>query len=130
MTDRGSMMSKIFSGLKKELWELRVKHGLAQIHNCSQEECQTYSAMLKNGEPLPEGVTQYSEVFSDQPSQFNETYETDLTAEEKREYLLLKQASDIKIIKFCAIFFTVVTIVSLVCSFISIASISTIGRFL
>ncbi len=63
MTDRGSMMSKIFSGLKKELWELRVKHGLAQIHNCSQEECQTYSAMLKNGEPLPEGVTQYSEGF-------------------------------------------------------------------
>lgn len=80
---------------------------------CTDEENERYAAMLKNGQPLPEGVRATIDNLNKKVFCIK-TLKTDLTEEEQKQYILLKLMVDIQSMKNCMIFFTVLTIISLI----------------
>jgi len=114
-------MAKNIFDLKRELRQLRYENDFLQMIDCSKEDCKKYQQMLKNGEKLPEGVFQYTSQELGETNSFYTIYETDLTEEEKSEYILLRQNlmfNDIRTIKNCVLFFTILAVISLVLGFI------------
>lgn len=91
---------------------------------CSKAENKQYQQILKKGSILPNGVYAYVDEFDvASTKEFYPVYETDLSQQEILEYLTYKKLDFIRTIKNCIVFFTVLTVISLILSFfIAIAS--------
>ena len=113
-------MAKYITNIKKILKDFYFEELLLQKINCSREDNKKYKKMLKNGEPLPNGVFEYKDGIdeTDGMGTFYTIYKPDLTQEEKLEYILFKQMSMIRTIKSCVVFFTIVTVISMIITFL------------
>lgn len=109
------------NSIRKELENLYVENNILQQINCSKEENGKYNQMLKEGGELPEGVFEYNE--SAQTGIFYTVADQGLTHEERLEYIALKQLQVNKTIKNCVLFFTVLTIISIIVAFIGLRNI-------
>ena len=97
--------------IKKELKELKLAFGFATTKPCTQEENQAFKGVPKK--ELPEGV-----AYNDYEDVFVKYEETEISAEDKKEFYRLKQLSYLKSIKNSLKFFVVLTIISLIVSLI------------
>ena len=109
--------------LRDELRSYKFEFDLLQKIPCSKQENKKYEQLLKDNGVLPEGVYTYI-GDNDEPSktEFYTIYETDLTESEIAEYLTYKKLSLIKTIKNCVMFFTVLTIASMIIYFLIMAN--------
>lgn len=101
---------KAFDSLYQEL--LR-KYGCSSLEPCSEDENQKFSEALANNSPLPADIIK-SET---QPGLFLRKVSLPDYAEAK-EAFYLGALKDIKTIKSCVLFFTVLAVISLVGSLI------------
>ena len=102
------------TAIKRDLNQLRVAMGFARWENCSDEENKAYSEMLKKGEQLPDGIEQRIDGSGFKTDTFYSLKDTGLSDTEKQEYIMYKQLQNIKTIKGCVVFFTVLTVISLI----------------
>lgn len=101
-----------------DLKNLKESLGLREKVSCTLEENEAYAELLKNGQPLPEGVEQDDPNDKPEYASFHVPQETTLSREELAEYISLKQLKLLTTVKNCVVFFTVLTILSLVGSLI------------
>ena len=106
--------------LTKELEELKRKLGVLEEVDCSDSETEEYRKMLQAGMPLPEGVLRRNPDSSVEFAMFYTVKKTELSGEEMAEYLQYKQLCTLITVKKCVVFFTVLTIISLICSAIAV----------
>ena len=112
-------MAKERFDIKAELQQLRFDMEFLQKIDCSKEENRTYLKMIKNGETLPDGIYQYKDATTGEyVESFYTIYDTQLTDAEKQEYIQYKELLHIKTIKNCVVFFTVLTVISLIATVI------------
>ena len=113
-------MAKSKINLIKELNDLQYELQLLQKIDCSKEENKKFKELLKQGQDLPNGVYRYKTETGEELAQFYTIHKpTELSSEERMEYILLKQFQQIKTIKNCVLFFTVLTVISLVITFLA-----------
>lgn len=106
--------------LKDRLNSYKYEFDLLQKVECSKEECAKYKEMVENNQPLPEGVHRYTYENGEVSHElFYTVYKPDLSDAEINEYLTYKQLGYIKTIKNCVVFFTVLTVISLVLGFLA-----------
>lgn len=112
-------MAKKITNIKEVLNDLYFDALLLQKIDCSREDNKKYKQMLKNGEALPNGVFEYKGGIDETEGlgTFYTIYKPDLTQEEKLEYILFKQMSMISTIKSCVVFFTAITVISMIITF-------------
>ena len=108
------MQSEI-NDLKEQLTQYRIDSGLIQRIQCSKEDRKAYKKLLKSGGKLPDGVFQSDE----DPEMFYIIYKADLSKDEWNEYLSYRKIQLLKIIKDCAVFFVILTVIAMVFAFIS-----------
>ena len=112
-------MNELRPNSRGRLNALRLKEEMLIQTFCSEEENRAYAAMLERGEPLPAGVYQEEDIWGEgRADSFYPVLDGGLTEAEAREYLLLRQLAQLRVIKGCVIFFTVLTALSLVGAFI------------
>ena len=104
--------------LTKELEQLKYKLGILQEVDCTYEEDEKYREMLQENKPLPDGILCRNPEGSAEYASFYKVERTTLSEDELAEYLQYKQLKSIITIKNCVVFFTVLTIISLVCGLI------------
>lgn len=99
--------------LRDQLRTMKIEEGFLNEIPCTTAENVNYRKMLDEGRPLPDGVYEYE---SDGPSVrcFYMIEEPELTEREFNELATLKQLKLLTTIKKCVVFFTVLTIISLV----------------
>ena len=102
--------------LKEILMSYRKENGTLSQIRVADEEQELYRKMSEMGEALPEGVyegkNEYGKYFYRVPNI------EDLTKEEWVEMVLHCQLKSINTIKGCVIFFTVLTVISLILTLI------------
>lgn len=103
---------------KQELSTLRQKFGIRQSVLCSQEENEKYAALLKEKKPLPSGVRKYQSDDSDE-AEFYTVYAPELSKDELEELLTYKKLNYLRTIKNCIVFFTVLTVISIIILLVS-----------
>lgn len=106
-------MAKEKINLRNELREYKFDFDLLQKIPCSKEENQSYAKLIKDGQPLPNGVYRYKDGDGKETDSFYTVYESDLTPEETAQFLTLKKLRMLKTIKNCVVFFTVLTVISI-----------------
>ena len=104
--------------LTTELEQLKYELGILQEVDCSYEENEKYRNLLQKNEPLPNGILRRNSDVSVEYASFYKVERTALSKDELAEYLEYKQLKSIITIKKCVVFFTVLTVISLVCSLI------------
>ena len=108
--------------LRDELNSYKFAYDVMQKIPCSKAENKQYQQILKEGGILPDGVYAYDEFGVASTTEFYTVYETDLSQREILEYLTYKKLDFIRTIKNCIVFFTVLTLISLIISlFIAMA---------
>lgn len=108
-------MAKEPLNLRRDLDGYRYEFNLLQRIPCSKEENIRYQKLLKEGGALPEGVHPYTYdngVVSE--TAFYTVYQSELTEDEKREYIALRQLSMMRTIRNCILFFTALAVISLI----------------
>lgn len=100
--------------IRKKLHSYKLDYGLIEKTPYSEEENRKYIAMLMEGQSLPKGVFRNSNGEVDENDEFYAVYEPELTQEEINEYLTFKKLELLKTIRNCAVFFTVLTIISII----------------
>ena len=100
--------------LRSLLENYRYEHSVLQKEYCTPQEMKEYSALIKEGEPLPEGIYQYKSDDGTPLDSFYRIHKTDLSREELAEYFMYKNAKCLNTIKNCAVFFTSLTVISLI----------------
>ncbi len=114
-------MANYIIDLRKELIRHRYQINLLQRISCAKIENKKYKALLKKGEKLPDGVYQYFDSETGEPTNsFYTIYDagSELSEDEKHEYIQYKMMEYIRTIKNCVVFFTVLTVVSLILTLI------------
>ena len=106
-------MAKQKIDLRDELRSYKFEFDVLQKIPCTKQENKEYAKLLKEGASLPEGVFAYTYEGEASPTEFYTVYEPDLTEAEIREYLAYDQASSIRTIKNCVIFFTIIAVIIL-----------------
>lgn len=102
------------NNIKDILKSYKFDFNLLQQIPCSDSDNKMYKKMLKDGQQLPKGVFHYKNAAGVEINEFYTIYEPDLTQDEINEYLTYKKLSFIKTIKNCAVFFTTLTVISLI----------------
>ena len=117
-------MAKEKVKLRDVLNSYKFAYDVMQKIPCSKAENKQYQQILKEGGVLPDGVYAYiDELGVASTTEFHTVYETDLSQQEILEYLTYKKLDFIRTIKNCVVFFTVLTVISLIISlFIAMAS--------
>lgn len=107
--------------LRNSLKDLRHEFHIAERRPCSEEETQKYTQFIKEGQSLPENITASKEygMGGEVIYHFYISDQSDLSHEELYEYIMLKQLQNIRTIKNCVVFFTALSIISLLISLIS-----------
>ena len=98
---------RAMSELKSELKERQIKLGLIPKIYCDRDETVTFNNLVVKKQPLPKGV------WSDDTGYFR-CGEPDLSEDEIRQLLLLRQIQYLYTIKNCAIYLVVLSIVVLI----------------
>lgn len=112
-------MAKDFVDLRRELNQMQFDLNFLQKTDCSNSENQKYLNDQKNGEPLPKNVIQYrSTSTGEYLNEFYTVKDSGLTEDEKHLYMELKKLEHIKTIKNCVLFFTVITVIGLIATFL------------
>ena len=110
-------MAKQKIDIRQELRSYKYEFDLLQKIPCTPAENKAYLELLKSGQSLPEGVFRYM-YENTELDEFYTIYQPELTADEIAEYLTYKKLHMLRTIKNCAVFFVVLTIVSMVLGFI------------
>lgn len=103
---------------KKELTELRDQYALIEVRDCTPEETEEYKEVYeKDVSKLPPEII----VDEIQDDYYKRSYKfrrrinrTDITFEERIEYLQLKQTEHLNSIRNMVLFFVILTCISLV----------------
>lgn len=98
---------------RENFTKLQEESGLRKKVICNAQESKEYEKLEKSNMPLPEGVYK----LEGWDGSYYRIAKTDLTEEEMRDYLFLKQlqqTENIRIIKNCVLFFTVAYIISMI----------------
>lgn len=111
---------------KDMLRESRFEYGILKDVPCSEKDNQKYQKMLEKGEKLPDGVCQYKNAATGEfIGEFYTVIDQHFSDSEKQEYLKYVELSykkeelrHIETIKNCVVFFTVLTVISLLISFL------------
>jgi hypothetical protein len=107
----------------KQLYALKMENGMAHKEKCSEEENQIYLQMVKQKQELPNDIWRESDKDGVLLNKFYRVVFEEITKEEFEEYCLLKQSQmldNLGTIKKCVVFFTVLTVISLVLAGISV----------
>lgn len=107
-------MAKEKLDLRNILQQRRFDMNFLQKIDCNEKENKTYREMLKNGDSLPNGVHQYKDSAGGYSGYFYTVWDSDLTDAEIMEYIQYHEFLHIKTIKNCAVFFVILTIISLI----------------
>lgn len=107
-------MAKEKIDLRRELLAYKEQFNLIQKIPCTKEENKLYSQLIRSGKPLPQNVVKYEYPVSMDYDEFYTVYIPDVSAAEIQEYLTYKQLALLNTIKNCVMFFTILTIISLV----------------
>lgn len=108
---------------REEFEQLKNDLGLQQEIDCTHEENVAYRKLLKNNEPLPEGILCRNPNGSPEYAAFYRIEKAALSKDELSEYLQCEQLKSIITIRKCVVFFTVLTVISLVCGVIAALSV-------
>ena len=96
--------------VKRRFRDLMIKNGFAKRVNCSKEENAELAGLLREGLPLPDEIYR----SDDSTDYVFWRYEPLGVPEEQIELMLkLRMAHDLRIIKGCVIFFTVLAAIGL-----------------
>ena len=98
------------SKLDEKLLQLKYDCGFCVEVDCSEEENQAYLELLKQKKKLPIDVVQRN----DNLNKFFRVVPMDISHEELQEYCLLNQTKNLNTIKNCVVFFTILTVISLI----------------
>lgn len=96
--------------LRKEYDNLKEELGMVYFDYCDEEENNRCAELVHDNKPLPEGVKH----ASDMDFRFYREVASDMTEAEIKQYLLMKQTSYLKTIKNCTLFFTILTVISVI----------------
>ncbi|MHB8962966.1 MAG: hypothetical protein ACYC5K_07400 [Saccharofermentanales bacterium] len=111
------------SKLADELQELRFDLGVIQRAKCSEEETQHFKKLKKEGTPLPQDVFYNSGGDGAlDPEYYYREVSSNLSEKEISELFLYRQTSYLKSIKNSAIFFVVLTTISMILTLIILFS--------
>ena len=104
--------------IRQKLHQYKNNFGIIKTLPCyakANKECQQ---ILKNGGSLPKNF--YPIVYDDKtpPTTFYKVVESDLSDAEIQEYLTYRKLDYIKTIKNCVVFFTILTVLSVIVSII------------
>lgn len=105
------------SAFKKDLTDLRSKYSLLKYRDCTPEENEKYRQIFKTDiDSLPPNIVVKSTYDNNNGLEYifrhNEN-RTDITLEERIEYLQLKQTEHLNSIRKMLLFFVVLTCISL-----------------
>mgnify|MGYP006976137685 CR=1 FL=1 len=103
-------MSKI---TMSDLEMLQNQVGLFSAKQFDNKKRKEYESIFVNGGTLPPNIIRRKHPLNGDV-QYYEIEKTDLTEEEQKQYMFLKLMSDVQSMKNCMIFFTVITIISLI----------------
>ena len=96
--------------------ELKYESELCQEVDCTEEENKKFSEMLAHKEELPTDVIQRQTSYGAKLDEFYRVIPLPLSSEDLLQYCALKNMKNIKTIKNCVVFFTVIAILSLTVS--------------
>jgi hypothetical protein len=108
--------------LAKELEQLKYELGILQEVDCSDEENEKYRKLLQKNEPLPNGILHRNPDSSTEYASFYKVEKTVLSKDELSNYIQYKQLKTLTTIKNCVVFFTVLTVISLIFGFFAVMS--------
>ena len=108
--------------LAKELEQLKYELGILQEVDCSDEENEKYRKLLQENEPLPNGILHRNPDSSTEYASFYKVEKTVLSKDELSNYIQYKQLKTLTTIKNCVVFFTVLTVISLIFGFFAVMS--------
>lgn len=112
-------MAKEKKDLRAELVNYKYDFDILQKIPCTQDENKAYTKLVKEGKPLPKNVYPFgNDAGTPSDSEFYKLYASDLSDAELAEYLTYKKLSMLKTIKNCLLFFTILTIISMIILFI------------
>lgn len=117
-------MKMELSEFAKNLATLREEFGFTQKEPCTPEETAKLTADHAEGKELPCDIGYTTtETFNNESNastslSFYRIVPSDISSEEKMEYLALLRSKNIKTIKNCVVFFTVLMVISLCASVI------------
>lgn len=106
-------MAKEKIDLKRELRAYKFEFDLLQEIPCSKQENKSYAKLIKDGQPLPDGVYRYKDDAGNESDTFYTVYDPNLTPEETQQFLTFEKLRMLKTIKNCVVFFTVLTVISI-----------------
>ena len=101
----------------EKLLELMYESGLCREIDCTDEENQMFLDMIKRKEELPIDIVRREESNGTKLDEFYKVVPLEITSEEIQKYCALQNAKNIKTIKNCVVFFTALTVISLVVTF-------------
>ena len=118
-------MSECKSGFSDELRAYKISVGTNQQDDCSNEENKQFSAMLEQGDTLPEGIYQHERNNNYELDRFYRTSSRHKNDDELTEYLaykqlflLTKQSEQLDSIKKMLMFFVALAIIGFLGAFI------------
>ena len=100
--------------LKKELVQFRYEFGVHEQIDCTEEQNAQYRQLAKENKPLPARVYCRNSDPTAEYATFYSVSEMELTPEQLNEYLQYKQLKTLTSIKKCMVFFTVLTVISII----------------
>ena len=107
--------------IKDELLEMKKELGFYKNVKCTDEENKEYLQMKKDKSPLPEDVYYFNSASESMEYFYRILKIKEVSDEEFKEYIMLRQAKNIKTIKNCAVFFTVVAVIGIISAIILFA---------
>lgn len=102
----------------ERLLELKYENGLCQEIDCTEEENKMFMELLKNKEKLPIDIAQHTDSNGIKLDTFYRVVPLEIASEKIQEYCALRNLKNIKTIKNCVVFFTVITVMSLIATII------------
>ena len=110
--------------VKEKLNSYKLTYGLLHKKECTAEETKRYKRIVNEKGILPSNVFPYYDYEHEgEVTGFYRIVPADLTEEEISEYLKFKKLDMIQTIKNCVLFFTIMTVISIVASIIFFLSV-------
>ena len=103
----------------EELQAFRREFGITQRVPCSKEDNKKYAQMVKDGTSLPADVYKYT--YDNEESEYYTIYTPKISADELSELLTYKKLGYLHTIKNCAVYFVVLSVITL-CAYLIILS--------
>jgi hypothetical protein len=110
--------------IKEVLDEYRLKYELYDHIECTKEENEEYKSLSEQGKSLPEDIypidSYWTLLKSGANSEFLRLLRHDLTEAEIMELLMYKKLDMLRTIRNCVVFFTALTVISLILFFLGV----------